>query len=97
VSSRIWRIFASACTSADCACASAARSSLSSRAISTSPFFTVWPSSTGMRATRSVIVAPIATRCGVMMRPLATTVCTSGPRTAVTVRTGVPRIRLRPR
>ncbi len=95
--SRSCRSFASACATAASACATAACSSRLSSSISTSPLCTVWPSSTGMRFTHSVSTAPTETRCGVMTRPLATTVCTSSPRTTSCTATGVPRIGLRRR
>ena len=41
---------------------------------------TLWPSSTGMRATAAVMTDPTETRCGVMIRPLDTTVCTRSER-----------------
>ena len=93
--SRNCRSFASAWATLACACASAARSSLSCSSMRTSLRRTLWPSCTGMRATCSVITAPTERRCGVMMRPLATTVWTRSPRTASKASTGFPRITLR--
>src|SRR5678809_1378354 len=50
-----------------------------------------------MRTTRPVITAPTETRCGVMIRPLATTVWTRSLRTAWRVSTGIPSRKLRKR